>query len=47
MTWPSPTGEEMADEQWQDSNARSFGMLLDGRAQESGIKRRASDATCC
>ena len=47
VTWPSPTGEEMADEQWQDSNARSFGMLLDGRAQESGIKRRASDATCC
>ena len=24
---------------------RCFGMLLDGRAQESGVKRRGSDAT--
>jgi hypothetical protein len=35
----------MTTEQWQDGNARCFGMLLDGRAQESGIKRRGSDAT--
>jgi isoamylase len=35
----------MSQEQWQDGNARCFGMLLDGRAQESGIKRRGSDAT--
>jgi glycogen operon protein len=35
----------MTVEQWQDANARCFGMLLDGRAQESGIKRRGSDAT--
>ncbi|MBP1294247.1 glycogen debranching protein GlgX [Bradyrhizobium elkanii] len=45
VTWLSPTGEEMTAEQWQDGNARCFGMLLDGRAQESGIKRRGSDAT--
>jgi isoamylase len=45
VTWLSPSGEEMAVEQWQDANARCFGMLLDGRAQESGIKRRGSDAT--
>jgi glycogen operon protein len=43
--WLSPAGEEMSDEQWQDGNARCFGLLLDGRAQESGIKRRGSDAT--
>ena len=45
VTWLSPSGEEMTTEQWQDGNARCFGMLLDGRAQESGIKRRGSDAT--
>ena len=45
VTWRSPTGEEMATEQWEDGNARCFGMLLDGRAQESGVKRRGSDAT--
>jgi isoamylase len=45
VTWLSPSGEEMTVEQWQDPNARCFGMLLDGRAQESGIKRRGSDAT--
>jgi hypothetical protein len=40
VTWLSPTGEEITDEQWNDGNARSFGMLLDGRAQETGVKRR-------
>jgi glycogen operon protein len=35
----------MTIEQWQDGNARCFGMLLDGRAQETGVKRRGSDAT--
>jgi glycogen operon protein len=45
VTWLSPSGEEMSTEQWEDPNARCFGILLDGRAQESGIKRRGSDAT--
>jgi glycogen operon protein len=45
VTWLSPAGEEMTIEQWEDGNARCFGMLLDGRAQESGVKRRGSDAT--
>jgi isoamylase len=44
-TWLSPCGEEMTIEQWHDGNARCFGLLLDGRAQESGIRRRGSDAT--
>ena len=35
----------MTTEHWQDGNAKCFGMLLDGRAQETGIKRRGSDAT--
>ena len=45
VTWLAPSGEEMVTEQWEDGNVRCFGMLLDGRAQETGIKRRGSDAT--
>lgn len=45
VTWLSPDGREMTAEQWQDDNARCFGMLLDGRAQRTGIKRRGSDTT--
>ena len=45
VTWLTPGATEMATEQWQDGNACCFGMLLDGRAQESGIQRRGSDAT--
>lgn len=45
VTWLSPSGDEMTTEQWEDGNARCLGMLLDGRAQESGVKRRGSDAT--
>ncbi len=35
----------MTEEQWGDSNARCLGMLLDGRAQATGIKRPSMDAT--
>jgi isoamylase len=45
VTWLSPTGEEMTQAQWDDTNARCFGMLLDGRAQASGIAHRGGDAT--
>ena len=46
-------GRDLADpgrrrndpEQWQDPQARCFGLLLDGRAQVSGIPRRGSEAT--
>jgi len=44
-TWLTPAGAEMTAENWQDGNARSIGLLLDGRAQMSGIKRRGSEAT--
>src|SRR6201747_1655722 len=33
VTWLTPAATEMTTEQWQDGNARCFGMLLDGRAQ--------------
>ena len=45
VRWLSPSGQDIEDQQWGDSNARCFGMLLDGRAQASGIKRPAMDAT--
>jgi glycogen operon protein len=45
VTWLTPSGEEMTEEQWKDGSARCVGVMLDGRAQASGIKRRGSDAT--
>ena len=45
VTWLSPCGNEMSEEQWHDDNARCLGMLMDGRAQATGIRRKGSDAT--
>ena len=45
VTWLAPAGNEMDEAQWTDANAKCFGMLLDGRAQPTGIKRRGEDAT--
>jgi isoamylase len=35
----------MTQEHWDGANARCFGMLLDGWAQQTGIVRRGSGAT--
>jgi glycogen operon protein len=45
VTWINANGEEMSQEHWDDANTRCFGMLLDGRAQETGIRRRGELAT--
>ena len=45
VTWLTPDGQEMTQENWGDAGARCLGMLLDGRAQPTGIRRRGSDAT--
>jgi glycogen operon protein len=45
VTWISPTGAELTPEQWSDSKARSLGVLLDGRAQATGIRKRGHDVT--
>jgi isoamylase len=45
VTWLAPSGEEMSTEQWEDVNGKCLGMLMDGRAQESGIRRPGADAT--
>jgi isoamylase len=44
-TWLAPAGAEMTEADWQDGNARCVSLLLDGRAQTSGIRRRGSEAT--
>ena len=45
VTWLAPDGSEMTTEHWQDPHGRCLGMLLDGRAQETGIRRPGADAT--
>ncbi|MGA9867726.1 MAG: glycogen debranching protein GlgX [Acetobacteraceae bacterium] len=45
VRWLTPAATDMGDEQWQDENARCFGILMDGRSQASGIKRPSLDAT--
>ncbi|MBN3767557.1 glycogen debranching protein GlgX [Burkholderia sp. Ac-20365] len=45
VKWLSPAGVELTDEQWADPAMRCFGLVIDGRAQASGIRRPASDAT--
>ena len=45
VTWINANGKEMEDEHWGDSGMRCFGMLLDGRAQTSGIRQAGHEAT--
>jgi isoamylase len=44
VTWINVSGLEMREEDWT-TPTRCFGMLLDGRAQATGIKQRGQDAT--
>lgn len=43
LTWVSAGGGEVAEDEW--SQAQCFGLMLDGRAQPSGIVKRGADAT--
>jgi len=45
MTWINASGVEMTPEEWGDLTMQCFGMLMDGRAQPTGIHRRGEDAT--
>jgi glycogen operon protein len=45
VTWINATGAVMADEEWADGAMLCFGMLIDGRAQATGIRQRGADAT--
>jgi isoamylase len=45
VTWVACDGREMQEEDWKQGELRCFGMLMDGRAQTSGIRRPAADVT--
>ncbi|MBW4050091.1 MAG: glycogen debranching protein GlgX [Proteobacteria bacterium] len=45
VTWINASGAQMREENWQDGGTRCFGMLMDGRAQSTGIRQRGRDAT--
>jgi glycogen operon protein len=45
VTWINANGAEMAVENWRDPATRCFGMLIDGRAQTTGIRQRGKEAT--
>jgi isoamylase len=45
VQWLSPSGAALTLEQWNDPGMRCFGLVIDGRAQATGIRKLASDAT--
>lgn len=45
VTWLSPDGSEMSPESWHDPNAHCLGLVLDGRCQPTGIRKKGSDRT--
>ena len=45
LTWLNPSGAEMQAQDWEDASARSVGLLLEGRAQASGVREHAQDAS--
>ena len=45
VSWINASGALMSDEAWADETMRCFGMLIDGRAQATGIKQRGSDVS--
>ena len=45
LTWINANGGEMQHQHWEDANTKCLGMLIDGRTQKTGIKRRGEDAS--
>ena len=45
VTWIHSNGLQMEEKDWHDPASRCFGMLLDGRAQTTGIRQRGKEAT--
>jgi len=45
VTWINASGAEMEDGDWGDPGMKCFGMLIDGRAQATGIRKPGSDTT--
>lgn len=45
VTWLTPSGAEMTSELWERADVSCLGMIMDGRAQPTGVHRHGSDAT--
>ncbi len=45
VTWIDANGFEMTQDAWDNDLTKCFGMLLDGRAQVSGLRKPANDVT--
>ncbi len=45
VSWLNAGGTEMKGDDWRDGNLRCFGMLLDGRARATGVRRVSSDSS--
>ena len=45
VTWINASGAEMEARDWHDPGMKCFGMLIDGRAQATGIRKPGSDTT--
>ena len=45
VTWVNAQGAEMRGADWGDPRLKCFGMLIDGRAQATGIRRPGGDTT--
>ena len=45
VTWINASGAEMQSGDWEDPGMKCFGMLIDGRAQATGIRKPGGDTT--
>jgi isoamylase len=45
VTWINASGHEMEGSDWGEAGMKCFGMLIDGRAQATGIRKPGSDTT--
>jgi len=45
VTWINASGKEMESGDWDDPGMKCFGMLIDGRAQATGIRKPGADTT--
>ena len=45
VTWINANGHAMGDADWNDANTKCVGMLLDGRAPKTGIRKLTSETS--
>ncbi len=45
VMWVNASGESMQDKNWEDESMHCFGMIMDGRAQTTGIPQPGKEAT--